>query len=78
MASTVIAWVFHRDSQVLARRKGRDALVTSSTLQDIIQVKEGLLVIKLINVIHCGLPSSLRALSAACTMLLSVTLNASR
>lgn len=41
----------------------------SSTLQYVIQVEKGLLVIKLIDVIHSRLPPSLCALSASCSVL---------
>lgn len=51
----------------LATDKGGETLGGSSTLQDVIQIKEDLLVIELVNVIHRWLPSSLCALSAACT-----------
>ena len=52
---------------------GKRHVGSSNTLQDIIQIEEGLLVIKLVNVIHCGLSSSFCALSAACTGFLRLT-----
>jgi len=44
---------------------------SGSTLEDIIQIEEGLFIIKLINIIDCGLASSFSALSVACAVSVS-------